>query len=129
MGEERKSRSPAMMSVRNGAGVPLEVSCWGSAWRGGAARVHAAGPGSPDPELVEQGSPYGVVLVVADAGGDEVGLVGGDGGQPDGEVGELVVEPGPQGGGGGGVGGLQCRSAGDLVVQGGVAELAGVGGG
>ena len=52
-------------------------------------------PGSPDPELVEQYSPYGVVLVVAGAAGDEVGLVGCDGGQPDGEVGELAVEPGP----------------------------------
>jgi hypothetical protein len=40
-----------------------------------------------------------------------------------------VVEPGPEGGGRGGVGGLQLRGAGDLVVQGWVAELAGVGGG
>src|SRR5215467_15562337 len=85
--------------------------------------------GLPDPELVDQRSPDGVVPVVAGAVRDEVGLVGGDGGQPDREVGELVVEPGPQGGSGGRVGGLQLGGAGDLPVQGTVAELAGVGGG
>jgi hypothetical protein len=68
-------------------------------------------------------------LVVAGPAGDEVGLVGGDGGQPDREVGELLVEPGPQDSGGRGVGGLQLRGAGGLPVEGGTAELAGVGGG
>src|SRR6516164_9429215 len=86
-------------------------------------------PRLADPELVDECSPYGVVLVVAGAAGDEVGLVGGDGGQPDREVGELLVQPGPEGGGGGGVGGLQLRGAGDLPVQRGAAEFARVGGG
>src|SRR5262249_59904840 len=89
----------------------------------------ARGPGSPDPELVDERSPDGVVLVVAGAAGDEVGLVGGDGGEPDGEVGELAVEPGPEGAGGQWVDGLQAGGAGGLPVEGGVAEFAGVGGG
>src|SRR5215469_11745923 len=89
----------------------------------------AAGRGSPDLQLVDERSPDGVVLVVAGPAGDEVGLVGRDGGQPDRQVGELVVEPGPKGGGGGRVADLALRGAGDFPVQGGVAELAGVGGG
>src|SRR6516165_2875002 len=98
----------------------------GAAWRPG---VRAAGRGSADLQLVDQRTPYRVVLVVTGAAGDEVGLVGGDGGQPDRKVGELLIEPGPQGSGGRRVGGLQLRGASDLPVQCGIAELAGVGGG
>jgi hypothetical protein len=39
-----------------------------------------------NPKLVDEWTPDGVVLVVADAAGDEVGFVGGDGRQPDREV-------------------------------------------
>ena len=62
-----------------------------------------AGPGGswpalPDPELVDERSPYRVVLVVAHPAAQEIDFVGGDGGKPDRQVGELAVEPGPQGG-------------------------------
>lgn len=87
-----------------------------------------AGAGSTDPELIEQDSPHGAVLVVPHAAGYEVDLVGGDGRKPDGEVGEPVVEPGPEGGGGWRVGGLHRGCARDLLVEGGVAEFAAVGG-
>jgi len=48
-------------------------------------------PALPDPELVDEGSPHRVVLVVADPAGQEVDFVGGDGGNPDGQVGEFLV--------------------------------------
>ena len=54
-------------------------------------------PALPDPELVDERSPDRVVLVVAHPAGQEVELVRGDGGNPDGQVGELPVEPGPHG--------------------------------
>ena len=53
------------------------------------------GPGGisalPDPELVDEGSPDRVPLVVAHPAGQEVEFVGGDGGNPDRQVGELPV--------------------------------------
>jgi hypothetical protein len=60
-------------------------------------------PALPDPELVDERSPDRVVLVVAHPAGQEVELVRGDGGNPDGQVGELAVEPGPLGGRGRGL--------------------------
>ena len=84
-------------------------------------------PALPDPELVDERSPDRVVLVVAHPAGQEVELIRGDGGNPDGQVGELAVEPGPLGGRGGRVGGLLGGGPGDLPVHAGVAECAGVG--
>ena len=53
------------------------------------------GPGGisalPDPELVDEGSPGRVELVVAHPAGQEVDFVGGDGGNPDRQVGEFLV--------------------------------------
>ena len=53
------------------------------------------GPGGisalPDPELVDERSPDRVPLVVAHPAGQEVEFVGGDGGNPDRQVGELPV--------------------------------------
>ena len=78
--------------------------------------------------MIEQRSPVRVVLVVTDAARDEVDLVGGDGGEPDREVREFSVDPRPARVRGRRVGGLQRVRARDLAVDGGVAELAGVGG-
>src|SRR5215468_3771420 len=124
-GNARCSRASSNARSRrcNRNSAPASAS-WRPGW--GRRRSNSC-PASPDPELVDERSRHGVVLVVAGAAGDEVGLVGGDGGQPDREVGELLVEPGPPGRGGGG--GLQLGGAGGLPVQGGVAELTGVGGG
>jgi hypothetical protein len=48
-------------------------------------------PELPDPELVDECSPDGVVLVVAYPAGQEVDFVGGDGGNQDRQVGEFPV--------------------------------------
>jgi hypothetical protein len=91
------------------------------------------GPGGisalPDPELVDEGSPDRVELVVAHPAGQEVDFVGGNGGNQDRQVGELAVEPGPLGGRSRRASGLLGGGPRDLPVQGGIAEFAGVGGG
>jgi AcrR family transcriptional regulator len=45
----------------------------------------------PEPELVDEGSPDRVPLVVAHPAGQEVEFVGGDGGNPDRQVGQFLV--------------------------------------
>ena len=52
-------------------------------------------PALPDPELVDEGSPHRVVLVVADPAGQEVDLVRGNGGNPDRQVGDGTTARGP----------------------------------
>src|SRR5262245_56358860 len=124
-GNARCSRASSNARSRrcNRNSAPASAS-WRPGW--GRRRSNSC-PASPDPELVDERSRHGVVLVVAGAAGDEVGLVGGDGGQPDREVGELLVEPGPPGRGGGRWFAVARR--GRLAFPGRVAELTGVGGG
>jgi hypothetical protein len=85
--------------------------------------------GSANPELVEEHTPDRVVLIVTRAAGEQVDLIGDDGGNQDHQVGELAVEPRPQAGGRGGVGRLRGRGPGYLPVHGWIAELGRIGGG
>jgi hypothetical protein len=74
-------------------------------------------------------TPDRVVLIVTRAAGEQVDLIGDDGGNQDRQVGELAIEPRPQAGGRGGIERLRGRGPGYLPVHGWVAELGRIGGG
>src|SRR5262249_42897016 len=125
-GNARCSRASSNARSRrcNRNSAPASAS-WRPGW--GRRRSNSC-PASPDPELVDERSRHGVVLVVAGAAGGGAGLVGGGrwaGGWGGWWAGGRAGPTGPRRGGGG----LQLGGAGGLPVQGGVAELPGVGGG
>src|SRR5215469_14484491 len=125
-GNARCSRASSNARSRrcNRNSAPASAS-WRPGW--GRRRSNSCAA-SPDPELVDERSRHGVVLVVAGAAGDEVGFVGG--GKVGSQIARLVSCWSSRGHrAAAGDGGLQSGGAGGLPVQGGVAELTGVGGG